>query len=359
MKKLLSKEIVEQAIATIQAAGGKPTIERIRKITGGSPKTIIAIKRLIDDSGHDNIPIHNDSKHDNILSSHDIKILIDTRINQQFELLKSELLSELKKSISDSQSVESLASQIETLEIQNAQLERLCDPDDINLLTKNAEQIRTLQQQLQSTMDTAEGYMDKVEFLADRLRKADVEEQELIDNIERLKDDYQRLENEHKIALHNLDESDDFILKQQQEIEQLPADIKRLGEAKPSSFERSKKAEEERDEALAEVVKLASENTDLRSKLEPIVTTKLEPQSEPAGLTEPEQNDSKNEPEIKFTLDEAHARFLELRKEYPGKKQAELLKMLDAEGYKNSVGKKISPSNLSRWKNADKQAQAF
>ena len=58
------------------------------------------------------------------------------------------------------------------------------------------------------------------------------EKQELIDNIEWLKDDYQQLENEHKSALNKLDYSDNLLLKKQQEIEHLQADIKRLKEAK-------------------------------------------------------------------------------------------------------------------------------
>jgi len=311
MKKLLSKEIVEQAIATIKTAGDKPTIERIRKITGGSPKTIIAIKRLIyhseHDNNNDNIPIPNDSKHDNILSSHDIKILIDTRINQQFELLKSELLSELKKSSFDSVSSDQINQTIVALKTENVELSNQLDKQ------------------------------------AGLIQKLTTDKNQLV------------LKNKNKFET----------------IERLQAEIKGLEEAKLSSYKRITEVEKERDEALVEVTKFASENTELRSEFEKNTALKkkanssinefeTEPKNEPISPTEPESNESKNEPEnepeIKFTLDEAHERFLELRKEFPGKKQAELLNMLDAEGYKNSVGKKISPSNLSRWKNADKKA---
>ena len=284
MKKLLNKEIVEQAIADIKAAGNKPTIERIRKITGGSPKTIIAIKRLIDDNEHDNVLSSNDNeydnKNDNALSLHDIKKLIDTSINQKFEQLKSELLDTIKK-----------------------------NEFDVNSTQELVQENQDLHQQIRS-----------------------------------IETDYRKLENEYRSALNQLDELDDLLLQNKQQaetIEQLKADVIRLEEAKQVSESRSKEAEQARMDAVKEVVKIASENTELRSKLEAV------------GTTEPEQNDSKNEPEkkpeIKFTLGEAKARFFELRKEFPDKKQAELLKILDEEGYRNSVGKKISPSNISRW----------
>ncbi len=293
MKKLLNKEIVEQAITNIQATGDKPTIERIRKITGGSPKTIIAIKRLIDDSGHDsnndNMPIPNDSKHDNILSSHDIEMIIDTRINQQFEQLKNELLSELKKSSLDSVSSDQLNQTIVALKTENIEL---------------------------ST---------QLEKQAGLIQKLTTDNNQLV------------LKNRSKFET----------------IEQLQADIKRLEEAKEVTDERIKEAEKERDEALNEVVTLASENTELRSKLEAVSATKLEPEKKQISPTEPGQNDSKNEhenePKNKFTLLEAHERFDELRDQLPGKTQTEYLQILDSEGYTNSVGKSVGAYNLNRW----------
>ncbi len=100
-------------------------------------------------------------------------------------------------------------------------------------------------------------------------------------------------------------------------------------------------------DAVKEVIKLASENTELRSKLEtePVCTTNTEPYSSKSEPTKPEEN----EPEPKFTLKEVKARFFELCKQFPDKKQSEYLSILDSEGYKNSVGNKIGPSNISRW----------
>jgi len=131
-------------------------------------------------------------------------------------------------------------------------------------------------------------------------------------------------------------------IKQQAEtIEQLKADVIRLEEAKQVSESRSKEAEQARMDAVKEVVKFASENTELRSKLEPV------------GTTEPEQNDSKNEPEkkpeIKFTLKKAKARFFELCSKFPDKKQSDLIIILNSEGYKNNKGKQLVPSTVSRW----------
>ena len=265
MKKLLNKEIVEQAIADVKAAGDKPTIERIRKITGGSPKTIIAIKRLIDDNEHNNALSSNDNEHDNALSSNDnkhdndyhntlssndIKKLIDTSINQKLEQLKSELLDTIKKN----------------------------DFDVNNSTPELVQENQDLHQQIKQQAET---------------------------------------------------------------IEQLKADVIRLEEAKQVSESRSKEAEQARMDAVKEVVKFASENTELRSKLEPV------------GTTEPEQNDSKNEPEkkpeIKFTLKKAKARFFELCSKFPDKKQSDLIIILNSEGYKNNKGKQLVPSTVSRW----------
>ena len=293
MKKLLNKEIVEQAIADIKAAGNKPTIERIRKITGGSPKTIIAIKRLINDSEHDsnndNIPIQNDSKHDskhdNALSLDDINILINTRIEQ----IKNELLSELKKSNFDSVSSEQMNQTIVALKTENIELS------------------------------------NQLEKQAGLVQKLTTDNNQLV------------LKNQNKFET----------------IERLQADIKRLEETNSISTTRSTEAEKERNEALKEVVTLASENTELRRKLEAVSATEIEPQSEPIDTTEPEQNDSKNEPEnkpeIKFTLDEAQERFFELRKKFPSKKQKEYLKILDSEGYTNTEGNSVGAYNLNRW----------
>jgi HSP90 family molecular chaperone len=136
-------------------------------------------------------------------------------------------------------------------------------------------------------------------------------------------------------------------------IERLQADVKRLEEAKEANQVRSKEAEKARAEAVKEVIKLASENTELRSKLEaesePVSTTENEQKTEPVDTTEPEQNDSKKEPKNKFTLDKAHERFIELKNKFPDKKQSELIRILDSEGYKNSKGKRLVPSTISRW----------
>jgi len=289
MKKLLNKEIVEQAIACIQAADDKPTIERIRKITGGSPKTIIAIKRLIDDN-----------EHDNALSSNDIKALIDTRIKQQFEQLKSELLDMIKKNDFD---------------VNNS------TPD---LVQEN----QVLHQQIKSIKTENIELSKQLEKQGGLIQKLTTDKNQLV------------LKNKNKFEI----------------IERLQADIKRLEEAKEVSEARSKEAEQARLEAVKKIEKIASENTELRSNLEAISATETEPNSSIIDTTEFEQNDSKIEPEIKFTLDEAHERFLELRKEFPGKKQKEYLRILDSEGYTNSVGKSVGAYNLNRWKNTDKTA---
>ena len=289
MKKLLNKKVLEQAIADIKAAGNKPTIERIRKITGGSPKTIIAIKRLLNDNEHDNVLSSNDNKHDNkndnALSLHDIKKLIDTSINQKFEQLKSELLDTIKK-----------------------------NDFDVNNSTPELVQ----------------------------------ENQDLHQQIKSIETDYRKLEDEYRTALDKLDELDDLLLQNKQQaetIEQLKADVIRLEEAKKESESRSKEAEQARMDAVKEVVKLASENTELRRK--------LEHENEPAGSTEPETKsliiEPENKPEIKFTLGEAKARFFELRKDFPEKKQKEYLRILDSEGYTNTEGNSVGAYNLNRW----------
>ena len=166
------------------------------------------------------------------------------------------------------------------------------------------------------------------------------ENQDLHQQIRSIETDYRKLEDEYKSALHQLDDLDDLLLKNKQQaeiIERLQADVIRLEEAKRESESRSKGAEQARLDAVKEVVKLASENTELRSKLEPV------------GTTEPEQNEPEKKPEIKFTLDEAQERFFELRKEFPDKKQKEYLRILDSEGYTNTEGNSVGAYNLNRW----------
>jgi len=58
MKKLVTREAVESAIQQITERGNKPTIERIRAITGGSPKTIGTIKNVIDNGIFDGTDDH-------------------------------------------------------------------------------------------------------------------------------------------------------------------------------------------------------------------------------------------------------------------------------------------------------------
>lgn len=308
----LNIEIVQTAIAEIRLTGVYPSFKAILKHVGyGSYSTLTKLKAqypsvfntpdaTVAATQSDTLDTEPttavNTQHTDIDTLH---TLINTEINthfdaleqrfeQRFELLKSELLSELKKSSLDSVSSDKMNQTIVALKTENIEL------------------------------------LNQLEKQASLIQKLTTDNNQLV------------LKNRNKFET----------------IEQLQADIQRLEEAKTEAFERSKNAEIERDEALNEVIKMASENTELRSKLA-ISATEIESKSEPVDTTEPEQNDSKiepeNKPEIKFTLDEAHERFDELRDQFPSKTQTEYLRMLDAEGYKNSVGKKISPSNISRW----------
>jgi len=227
MKKLLSKEIVEQAIIDIKAAGDKPTIERIRKITGGSPKTIIEIKRLINDSesdsNNDNKLSLNDNEHNSSygsrLSLNDIDNHINHQLEQRFEQVKTELLSEFKKnSSSESNEVEKLQQQIATLETQNKQLKR----------------------DLLAVKNEVSNDLDELKLKRKQVEKFKADNADLNQQVERLQADYDKQEKELKVALDTVDS-------------------------------------------------LASENVELRSSLESVEPNQPEPQVEPVDTTEPEK----------------------------------------------------------------------
>jgi predicted XRE-type DNA-binding protein len=80
MKRKVTRETVESAIKLIEERGDKVTIERIRAITGGSPKTIGNIKNVIEGNTINNgmLPLF-DSKPTG-LSYHNIEEQLDTMI---------------------------------------------------------------------------------------------------------------------------------------------------------------------------------------------------------------------------------------------------------------------------------------
>lgn len=95
MKKIVTREAVAAAIQQITERGNKPTIERIRAITGGSPKTISIIKNAIENGNngildgtddHDTLPLFNDN--DNMatsLSYHKITRKVDDMIMKRLD----------------------------------------------------------------------------------------------------------------------------------------------------------------------------------------------------------------------------------------------------------------------------------
>jgi hypothetical protein len=90
---------------------------------------------------------------------------------------------------------------------------------------------------------------------------------------------------------------------------------------------------------------MASENTELRSKLEAVSATEIE--QKPA--TKVDQNESETTPKTEIKLRKAKARFFELCDKFPDQKQSELIIILNSEGYKNNKGKLLVPSTISRW----------
>jgi len=92
MKKIVTREAVAAAIQQLTERGDKPTIERIRAITGGSPKTIGTIKNAIENGildgtdDHDTLPLFNDN--DNVttsLSYHKITCKVDNMIMKRVD----------------------------------------------------------------------------------------------------------------------------------------------------------------------------------------------------------------------------------------------------------------------------------
>lgn len=142
------------------------------------------------------------------------------------------------------------------------------------------------------------------------------------------------------------------INNQSETIVELNNDIRRLKEANEGSERRTTEAKNEREKAS----KIAS---DYEAALERIKHLEKNENLEPVKPAGPVQlvglvqmvGPEVSEPEIKFTLDEAHERFDDLCEQYPEKKQSELVDILDSEGYKNSLGKEFTPSTISRWYN--------
>ena len=92
MKKVVTREAVAAAIQQITERGDKPTIERIRAITGGSPKTISTIKNAIENGildgtdDHDTLPLFGNNDNINTsLSYHKITRKVDDMIMKRLD----------------------------------------------------------------------------------------------------------------------------------------------------------------------------------------------------------------------------------------------------------------------------------
>lgn len=102
MKKKVTREGVELAIQQIEANGEKPTIERIRAITGGSPKTIGEIKNTLNrgDTDRSTLPLF-----DNVatvsLSYHNITEKVDAMITQRIDNLVMRRLDSVLSRLED------------------------------------------------------------------------------------------------------------------------------------------------------------------------------------------------------------------------------------------------------------------
>ena len=102
MKKVATVETVKSAIQQITERGEKPTIARIRTITGGSPKTICEIKATLDSNVDDQstlplfesvIPAAASLSHHNVNEKIDVQIMkrVDSLVMRRLDLVLSRL----------------------------------------------------------------------------------------------------------------------------------------------------------------------------------------------------------------------------------------------------------------------------
>jgi len=291
MKKLLNKEIVQQAITKIQAQGERPTIERIRKITGGSPKTIITIKRLIEADKIDNSTV---SCNDNTAKSdyHSELSLtdIDKRIDVRFDQLKNELLHELKKK----SGYEDHDNQLEALEKENARLKR-------DLLKTKGE--------LDKASNEFNFKRRQLEAREKHIETLETENNELKQQFYRLQSDYKRQETDLKETLDKVD-------KLETELKVALSNVDSLA-AENESFSIDNETQEQA--SLFE------------SKKDHLDSPKIELVIEPTKLINPTTKE----------------RCFELFKS--GHKQKDIVNILDIEGFKNTAGKKIGSGTVSKW----------
>jgi len=185
---------------------------------------------------------------------------------------------------------------------QNSQLalilERLDKPTNVEANTIRFEALETQNAQLKDNLFTVQKKLseasNEIDLKRQHIETLETEKNELKQQFDRLQSNSERQQSDLKETLDKVD-----------------------------------KLETELKVALSNVDSLAADNEALRSSLEPVKST--EPKSD------------------RFTVEQGHDRFIELRDQYPEKRQTELARILDSEGYKSSKDKPFSTSVISRW----------
>ena len=134
MKRKVTREAVESAIQQIKNSGERITIERIRSITGGSPKTIGALKNAIEGNTIDNgtLPLF-DSKPTG-LSYHNIEEQLDSMIMRRVNTIVVKRLNTVLSRLEGTEEG--------TEEVKESPQPKSSDDDDIKELTEALGEMR-------------------------------------------------------------------------------------------------------------------------------------------------------------------------------------------------------------------------